>query len=103
MRSRGGRARQCPVQSAAKPGAPVPQPPYITICALKVPTHDDWATIGAREPARELAAALGHLLHFAALSAKYLGLPLLHESGFKARSECPLRYLPLTPVILSLM
>eukprot|EP00240_Pyramimonas_obovata_P016430 CAMPEP_0118952566 /NCGR_PEP_ID=MMETSP1169-20130426/55089_1 /TAXON_ID=36882 /ORGANISM="Pyramimonas obovata, Strain CCMP722" /LENGTH=264 /DNA_ID=CAMNT_0006899853 /DNA_START=163 /DNA_END=953 /DNA_ORIENTATION=+ len=56
----------------------VKQPPYISICGIKLPTNDDCSGMSAKE----LAAALGYLLHFVNLASKYLGSPVLHESAF---------------------
>jgi hypothetical protein len=64
-------------------GDEVGQAPHISICNMQLPATDDCSGVSARE----LAAALGYLLHFVNLASKYLGSPVLYESNFKSSAS----------------
>lgn len=55
----------------------------VRICGVRLPEGE--GPLGM--PASELAAALGYLLQFLQLAAKYLSAPVLHSSGFAVSSS----------------
>ncbi|KAK3239953.1 hypothetical protein CYMTET_50159 [Cymbomonas tetramitiformis] len=60
-----------------------PQPRQVSICNIRLPLAEDFKGVNAKE----LAAALGYLLHFTNLAAKYLNAPMLHIAGFGASTS----------------
>eukprot|EP00239_Pterosperma_sp_CCMP1384_P002767 CAMPEP_0197844434 /NCGR_PEP_ID=MMETSP1438-20131217/1417_1 /TAXON_ID=1461541 /ORGANISM="Pterosperma sp., Strain CCMP1384" /LENGTH=459 /DNA_ID=CAMNT_0043455207 /DNA_START=562 /DNA_END=1938 /DNA_ORIENTATION=+ len=58
-------------------------PPYISICGIKLRLDEDFSGV----PPKQVGAALGYLVQFVTLAAKYLATPLLHNPGFAASSS----------------